>query len=114
MRVNLSVPYARKDEAKASGARWDAKHKVWYCDPDRLSVDQVQELMRFMPVNALAKHDQRKASRRDSSPPVTITGPRYRHLCDCMPPWDDCEHTAGPELLGAIAKLREVTSSPAH
>lgn len=29
-RLNLTVPYAEKDAAKALGARWDAVHKVWY------------------------------------------------------------------------------------
>lgn len=29
-RVELNVPYARKDEAKAIGARWDAAKKVWW------------------------------------------------------------------------------------
>ena len=29
MRVNLNVPYAEKDAAKAAGARWDAARKCW-------------------------------------------------------------------------------------
>lgn len=29
-RVELRVPYARKDEAKAIGARWDATKKLWW------------------------------------------------------------------------------------
>lgn len=29
-RVNLHVPFAEKNEAKALGARWDAKAKTWY------------------------------------------------------------------------------------
>ncbi|OHT20064.1 DUF5710 domain-containing protein [Edaphosphingomonas haloaromaticamans] len=33
-RVELSVPYARKDEAKALGARWDAARKVWWIAAD--------------------------------------------------------------------------------
>lgn len=33
-RVELSVPYARKDEAKAIGARWDAAKKVWWIAAD--------------------------------------------------------------------------------
>ena len=30
-RTNLRVPYSEKDKAKALGAKWDAKKKVWYC-----------------------------------------------------------------------------------
>ena len=29
-RINLSVPYSDKDEAKKLGAKWDAKNKIWY------------------------------------------------------------------------------------
>ena len=30
MRIDLAVPYAEKDEAKALGARWDPARKRWY------------------------------------------------------------------------------------
>jgi ribonuclease HI len=30
----LDVPYARKDEAKGMGARWDPSKKKWYIEPD--------------------------------------------------------------------------------
>ncbi|WP_165248139.1 exodeoxyribonuclease VII large subunit [Paludisphaera soli] len=29
-RIHLNVPYARKDEAKALGARWDGTRLLWY------------------------------------------------------------------------------------
>jgi len=29
-RVELSVPYAEKDVAKALGAKWDVANKLWY------------------------------------------------------------------------------------
>lgn len=29
-RINLTVPFAEKDEAKRLGARWDGGGKVWY------------------------------------------------------------------------------------
>ena len=29
-RVNLTVPYSEKDEAKMLGARWDSDTKKWY------------------------------------------------------------------------------------
>lgn len=29
-RVDLNVPFAEKDSAKAAGARWDALHRTWY------------------------------------------------------------------------------------
>ncbi|MDB5350081.1 MAG: exonuclease large subunit [Planctomycetota bacterium] len=32
-RLDLSVPYARKEEAKALGARWDGDRRTWYAPP---------------------------------------------------------------------------------
>lgn len=29
-RIDLAVPYARKEEAKALGARWDGDKRTWY------------------------------------------------------------------------------------
>src|SRR3954470_18729473 len=29
-RLDLAVPYARKEEAKALGARWDGDRRTWY------------------------------------------------------------------------------------
>ena len=36
-RINLSVPFTEKDEAKQLGARWDKKQKCWYV-PDNLNI----------------------------------------------------------------------------
>ena len=33
-RVDLQVPYAQKDEAKAMGARWDPEKRLWYVPAD--------------------------------------------------------------------------------
>ena len=33
-RVNLTVPFARKDEAKKLGAKWDAAEKTWWLKND--------------------------------------------------------------------------------
>ena len=102
MRINLNVPFARKDEAKAQGARWDAKRKVWFVFDDDLSSDQWAELLRFIPAKALAKAAKREAkttvqkARIDSKPGTAFSesnGALPR--CDCKtPPWEDCEHTA--------------------
>src|SRR3954453_24128215 len=32
-RIDLTVPYARKEEAKALGARWDGDKRTWYAPP---------------------------------------------------------------------------------
>lgn len=33
-RIELNVPFARKDEARAIGARWDAANKTWWLGAD--------------------------------------------------------------------------------
>jgi exodeoxyribonuclease VII large subunit len=33
IRVDLSVPFVEKEDAKALGARWDAQKKLWYAPP---------------------------------------------------------------------------------
>jgi hypothetical protein len=33
-RQYLSVPYAEREEAKAAGAKWDAREKLWYIGPE--------------------------------------------------------------------------------
>jgi len=37
----LDVPYARKDEAKGLGARWDPSKKKWYIEPDAANREAV-------------------------------------------------------------------------
>jgi hypothetical protein len=32
IRLNLMVPFARKDEAKKLGAKWDASEKTWWLE----------------------------------------------------------------------------------
>lgn len=42
--VDLQVPYAKKDAAKALGARWDSDRKTWYA-PDGARLDAFAEWM---------------------------------------------------------------------
>lgn len=49
-RVNLAVPYAEKDSAKAAGARWDKAQKMWYAPPGA----DLNGLNRWRPSNEAA------------------------------------------------------------
>jgi hypothetical protein len=42
-KIYLNVPFARKDEAKALGAKWDSSKKKWYID----STSNKDELLRI-------------------------------------------------------------------
>ena len=46
--IYLEIAYAKKDEAKSFGVRWDPKEKLWYFPGDVLP----KELERFRPANA--------------------------------------------------------------
>ena len=40
----LGVPFARKDEAKSMGARWDATKKSWYVNEDSENCEKLMQL----------------------------------------------------------------------
>lgn len=42
-RYDLAVPYAQKDEAKALGARWDPRKKVWFLARETFDEDDDQK-----------------------------------------------------------------------
>lgn len=98
MRVDLKVPFAEKDAAKAAGARWDPNLKVWYViDPPDLNrfARWVPKVAAFQAVQQSAKATAPKAAptpqKASSLAPITV-------LPDCgcdVPPWESCEHTAG-------------------
>ena len=48
MRINLAVPFAEKDEAKALGARWDPARKLWYVN-DPADLDAFSRWMKDEP-----------------------------------------------------------------
>lgn len=83
MRWNLSVPYAEKDEAKARGAMWDAKGRVWYVkNPDAVEV--------------LSRWNPQKVFYEANSKVFKVTEPTgcYLPVCSCaVLPWEECEHT---------------------
>lgn len=47
--VPLCVPFARKDEARRAGARWQSEEHAWVCDRALLSSDAYMQLRPFVP-----------------------------------------------------------------
>jgi hypothetical protein len=105
MRIDLKVPFAEKDTAKALGARWDAARRIWY-------VKDVSDLTPFLrwisDVKAATEVSSSGGTRKSTDigkvpvvPTVgVITGPAVvvPH-CGCnVQPWEDCEHTAKPTM----------------
>ena len=98
MRVDLKVPFAEKDAAKAAGARWDPNRKVWYVmDPPDLN-----RFARWVPEVAAFQATQQ--SPKAAAPKAASLPTRASQLaaatvlpdCGCdVPPWEHCEHTAG-------------------
>lgn len=48
-RIALCVPFARKDEARRAGARWDTAERVWTCDLAQLKTEAYERLRPFVP-----------------------------------------------------------------
>ncbi|TSA09909.1 MAG: hypothetical protein D4R79_12645 [Comamonadaceae bacterium] len=97
MRIDLRVPFAEKDTAKALGARWDAAKKIWY-------VKDVSDLTPFSrwisDLKATREGSSSGGTRQSGKAQIeqgagVITGPGVvvPH-CGCnVQPWEDCEHT---------------------
>lgn len=100
MRIDLKVPYAEKDTAKALGARWDAEKKVWYVK----DVADLTPLSRWIPDLKAATESSSSGATKQATDAGkaaveqtdgVVTGPAVvvPH-CGCkVQPWEDCEHT---------------------
>jgi exodeoxyribonuclease VII large subunit len=53
-RIDLRVPYAQKEEAKAFGARWDQGNQTWYAPPNT----NLENLKRWLPEGVLGKPEE--------------------------------------------------------
>lgn len=101
----LQVPYVKKDQVKALGAKWDYETKTWQC-PEHLDANIFKK---FKPVLLT---DEFVTQKKNSLPkPVLryknmgITGKNFKPLCHCeMPPWEDCEHSIKSK---SIIRIRE-------
>ena len=86
-RIDLTVPFAEKDEAKRLGARWDSERKVWYV-PDGIDASAFR---RWLP----------------SEPDISVRSSRYFIAQTTKSCWKCSKHTsvygfilpAGHEML---------------
>jgi len=62
-RIDLRVPYAQKEEAKAFGARWDQGNQTWYAPPNT----NLENLKRWLPEGVLDE-DKQPAPSSDGQP----------------------------------------------
>ena len=53
-RIDLRVPYAQKEEAKAFGARWDQGNQTWYAPPGT----NLEHLKRWLPEGVLDEPEE--------------------------------------------------------
>jgi len=103
MRIDLKVPFAEKDTAKALGARWDAAKKIWYIQ----DVADVTPFMHWIPIMEVSTEGLARGTILQPSSTGKgaaeqsdgiITGPAVvLPHCGCsVLPWEDCEHTVNP------------------
>lgn len=104
MRVDLKVPFAEKDAAKAAGARWDRNCKVWYV-VDAPDLSKFTAWLPDVPEGHITQGAPGRSPARPQkaeAPSITSTLPKESErasrvavpACGCdVPPWEDCEHT---------------------
>lgn len=103
MRIDLKVPFAEKDSAKALGARWDPAKKIWYIK----DVSDLTPFSRWIPDVKAATEGASSAATKQATDtgkaPIeqtggVVTGPAVlAPHCGCnVQPWEDCEHTSNP------------------
>ena len=99
--INLKVPYAEKDEAKALGARWNAQRKIWYV-PDGVAPAPFERWITAGAAPAEAS--------RDAFGAKVVAGAHYVELeHDCLPfaPCPQCQAALQESgWLAAYAKVR--------
>ena len=112
MRINLTTPFAEKDQVKALGARWDSQRKLWYIT----DVEDLTPFARWIPDLAAPQKPGaptgQPRSQPSSQPPrqpssasthfIDHTPPPPHCGCDALP-WEPCIHT--PPSVGAGAEL---------
>lgn len=86
MRINLTTPFAEKDQVKALGARWDSQKKVWYIK----DVEDLTPFERWIPDTAAASKPSTQSGA--ASKPVDTSPPPPHCGCDVLP-WEPCIHT---------------------
>jgi hypothetical protein len=88
-RIDLSVPYAEKDGAKALGARWDPAKKTWYAPPGT----DLEPLKRWLPAGILEVEDQHGLPSRLDSPELVdlnhevVTATEIAAFVYCQEQW---------------------------
>lgn len=92
VRVNLKVPFAEKDSAKALGAKWDATKKIWYI------VDKA-DLTPFLKWIAESAGPETSTPAKPAKPVLPVVAavelpplPRLPGVDYDSPPWEVTDH----------------------
>lgn len=76
--IPLCVPFARKDEARHAGARWQSEQRIWVCDRALLNSDVYEQLRPFVP--RMYRPDLKPPYIRPWMVPQTLWGKNLRAL----------------------------------
>jgi hypothetical protein len=112
MRINLRVPYASKDQAKALNARWDYELRTWY-------IEDIEDLTPFIKwidrsagpcgqpkeIRPPSIKDKARWEKNQAIVKTTIATECRLFWCNCNSlAWEHCEHTEKTEA-GACAEM---------
>lgn len=106
MRIDLNVPFAEKDAAKALGAWWDPARRTWFVK----NVEDLTPFQRWLKKTQSSAHEvdhgpktfrqAKKVVERATRARVRREAPRTTQSdskphCGCyhVAPWEHCEHT---------------------
>jgi Domain of unknown function (DUF5710) len=89
----LKVPYSKKNQAKALGAKWDYETKTWQC-PGNLDAGIFHKFSPVLLTQELEEHVKSKMPKPVLRYKKMKTTGVLAKTCNCtVPPWEDCEHT---------------------
>ncbi|MDW5417396.1 DUF5710 domain-containing protein [Iodobacter sp. CM08] len=78
MRINLKVPFAEKDSAKALGARWDAAKKLWFI----VDKPDLSPFLQWMDASSVEQKTAKVAA------PIAAPLPKIAGVDYGEPPWE--------------------------
>jgi exodeoxyribonuclease VII large subunit len=107
-RVDLLVPFAEKEYAKARGARWDHENQTWYAPPGA----NLRLLTRWLPRLAVAVEDE--ADEPAEALPVANGTAVGVELSDLLAGVKEAIENALPELVWVRAEVTELRAKNGH
>lgn len=104
VRVDLSVPFVEKEDAKALGARWDVQRKLWYAPPGI----NLEHLKRWLPKDFDALPDGEPTPKNDKRSEKGVS------LRELLTQVKEVVERGMPEAVWVRAEINELRGKNGH